>query len=109
MFKEPRIKKKRYGSLSAIQEKGISEADRRLRVRAKKRVKKKGKSEEASELEGRSISDSDMKARRNFLLAEAIKTIEVGKTIGIEFIGDENEVVKDLIALEGEDQEIKAL
>ncbi|KAL4354250.1 hypothetical protein GQ457_06G006850 [Hibiscus cannabinus] len=36
MFKEIRIEKKRYGSLSAIQEKGISEADRRMRVRSKK-------------------------------------------------------------------------
>ncbi|KAK9039100.1 hypothetical protein V6N11_023937 [Hibiscus sabdariffa] len=36
MFKEFRIKKKRYGSLSAIQGKGISEADKRMRVRAKK-------------------------------------------------------------------------
>ncbi|KAK8557270.1 hypothetical protein V6N13_013545 [Hibiscus sabdariffa] len=79
VFKESRLKKKRFGSLNEILEKGLSEVDKRKRDRDKKQ--------------------SDMQARRNYLLVEAIKTLEVWKKVGIEFIGDENEVVKDLISL----------
>ncbi|KAL4331915.1 hypothetical protein GQ457_07G005780 [Hibiscus cannabinus] len=79
VFKESRLKKKRFGSLNEILEKGLSEADRRKRDRVKKQ--------------------SDMQAIRNYLLVEAFKTLEVGKKVGLEFIGDENEVVKDLILL----------
>ncbi|KAK8499714.1 hypothetical protein V6N12_041618 [Hibiscus sabdariffa] len=46
-----------------------------------------------------------MLARRNILLAEAIKTLEVGKSVGIEFIGDENEVVQDLISIAEREQD----
>ncbi|KAK9011192.1 hypothetical protein V6N11_044046 [Hibiscus sabdariffa] len=67
VLKESRLKKKRFGSLNEILEKGLSEADKRKRVRDEK--------------------------------LETIKTLEVGKKVGIEFIGDENEVVKDLISL----------
>ncbi|KAK8982526.1 hypothetical protein V6N11_046446 [Hibiscus sabdariffa] len=67
VFKESRLKKKRFGSLNEILEKGLSEVDKRKRDRDKK--------------------------------LEAIKTLEVWKKVGIEFIGDENEVVKDLISL----------
>ncbi|KAL4271143.1 hypothetical protein GQ457_13G004020 [Hibiscus cannabinus] len=44
-----------------------------------------------SELEGRSITDSDIEVRRDILLKEALNTLAVGKTVGIEFIGDEQE------------------
>ncbi|KAL4325630.1 hypothetical protein GQ457_11G000690 [Hibiscus cannabinus] len=99
VFKESRLKKKKFGSLNEILEKGLSEVDRRKRDRVKKRTKQKRISKETTELEGCSITESDMQARRNYLLVEAFKTLEVGKKVGIEFIGDENEVVKDLILL----------
>ncbi|KAK8623798.1 hypothetical protein V6N13_065161 [Hibiscus sabdariffa] len=99
MFKASRIRKKRFGSLFDIQDKGLSDVDRRKRDRVRKRLKKKGKLEETTELEGYSVTDSDIRARRNLLLAEATKTLEVGKLVGIEFIGNENEVVQDLILI----------
>ncbi|KAK8548751.1 hypothetical protein V6N12_061657 [Hibiscus sabdariffa] len=107
VFKDSRLKKKRFGSLNEIHEKGLSEADRRKRDRIKKHIKKKGISEETTELEGCSITESDMQARRNYLLVETTKTLEVGKKVGIEFIGDENEVVKDLISIAEKELEHK--
>ncbi|KAK8609495.1 hypothetical protein V6N13_061943 [Hibiscus sabdariffa] len=105
MFKASRIRKKIFGSLFDIQDKGLSDADKRKRDRVRKRLKKKGKLEETTELEGYSVTDSDMRARRNLLLAEATKTLEVGKLVGIEFIGDENEVVQDLILIAEKEQD----
>ncbi|KAL4272925.1 hypothetical protein GQ457_13G004030 [Hibiscus cannabinus] len=107
VVKDSRLKKKRFGSLNEIHEKGLSEADRRKRDRIKKRIKKKGFSEETIELEGCSITEFDMQARRNYLLVKATKTLEVGKKVGIEFIEDENEVVEDLILIAEKELEHK--
>ncbi|KAL4369078.1 hypothetical protein GQ457_05G035620 [Hibiscus cannabinus] len=89
-------KEKKYGSLLAIQDKVLSKADRKKRDRAKKRIKTKGKDLERMELEGNSITDSDMQVRRNALLEEAKKTLAIGKVVGIEIIGDEAQALEEL-------------
>ncbi|KAK8697322.1 hypothetical protein V6N13_113474 [Hibiscus sabdariffa] len=96
-------KEKKYGSLLAIQDKVLSKADRKKRDRAKKRIKTKGKDLERTELEGNSITDSDMQVRRNALLEEAKKTLATGKVVGIEIIGDEAQALEELVSLAEKD------
>ncbi|KAK9003484.1 hypothetical protein V6N11_061044 [Hibiscus sabdariffa] len=64
-------KGRKYGSMLALQEGSLTEVERRRRDRACRRQKKKDKGETLSELEGRSISDSDIQARKEILLLEA--------------------------------------
>ncbi|KAL4341818.1 hypothetical protein GQ457_08G022360 [Hibiscus cannabinus] len=90
-------KGRRYGSMLAIQEGSLTEAEKRKRDRARRRQKKKVKGESPSELEGRSISDSDIQARKEILLLEAQRTLEVGKKVGIDFIGNKEAVKEKLI------------
>ncbi|KAK9042860.1 hypothetical protein V6N11_071215 [Hibiscus sabdariffa] len=87
LTKTSKKKERKFGSLSTIQDRFLSEAEKRKRVRIKKRLKRKEIEETFSELEGRSITE----ARRDFLLKEALKTLDIGKKVGIEFIGDEQE------------------
>ncbi|KAK8712354.1 hypothetical protein V6N13_147594 [Hibiscus sabdariffa] len=55
---------------------------------------------ESSELSGRSLSDSDLTARWNNALKEAIMALELGKRLGVQIEGDESEVIRDLALLE---------
>ncbi|KAK8571799.1 hypothetical protein V6N12_027872 [Hibiscus sabdariffa] len=103
--KSAKKKERKYGSLLAIQDKVLSEADKRKRDRVKKRIKTKGKDLERTELEGNSITDSDMQVRRNALLEEAKKTLATGKVVGIEIIGDEAQALEELVSLEEKDQQ----
>ncbi|KAK8648081.1 hypothetical protein V6N13_128843 [Hibiscus sabdariffa] len=80
------------------------EEDRKKRDRAKKRIKTKGKDIERTELEGNSITDSDMQVRRNALLEEAKRTLATGKVVGIEIIGDEAQALEELVSLVEKDQ-----
>ncbi|KAK8564747.1 hypothetical protein V6N12_058330 [Hibiscus sabdariffa] len=70
-------------------------------------VKKKDKGEMLSELEGRLISDSDIQARKEILLLEAQRNLEVGKKVGIVFIGNEQTVKEELIVLAEKEQQDK--
>ncbi|KAK8633240.1 hypothetical protein V6N13_014088 [Hibiscus sabdariffa] len=59
--------KKRYGSLKQIQDKSISEKERKRRDRAICREKQFGKGEEKPEVSGRSLSESDLiNHKKNF-------------------------------------------
>ncbi|KAL4295349.1 hypothetical protein GQ457_12G002480 [Hibiscus cannabinus] len=60
-------KERKFGSLSTIQDIFLSEAEKRKQDRIKKHLKKKEIEETISELEGRSITDSDIEARRDIL------------------------------------------
>ncbi|KAK8549673.1 hypothetical protein V6N13_073453 [Hibiscus sabdariffa] len=91
LTKIPKKKERKFGSLSKIQDRFLSEAEKRKRDRIKKRLKKKEIEETVSELEGRLITNSDIEAMRDILLKEAINTLTVGKTVGIKFIADEQE------------------
>ncbi|KAK8549211.1 hypothetical protein V6N13_008888 [Hibiscus sabdariffa] len=88
LTKVSKKKERKIGSLSKIQDRFLSDVEKRKRDRVKKRLKKE---ETISELEGRSITYSDIEARREILLKEAQNTLAVGKTVGIDFIGDEQE------------------
>ncbi|KAK8978529.1 hypothetical protein V6N11_055518 [Hibiscus sabdariffa] len=91
LTKVSKKKERKIGSLSKIQDRFLSEVEKRKRDRVKKRLKKEEIEETISELEGRSITYSDIEARREILLKEAQNTLAVGKTVGIDFIGDEQE------------------
>ncbi|KAK8508621.1 hypothetical protein V6N11_037582 [Hibiscus sabdariffa] len=83
-------KGRKYGSLFDIQDRALSKLERKKRDRAKRRSKQAGNSSPPVEVEGRSLSDSDLQLRRDILIREAKKTLQVGKSIGIQFRGDEN-------------------
>ncbi|KAL4310802.1 hypothetical protein GQ457_01G033160 [Hibiscus cannabinus] len=66
-----------------------------------KRRKRINKQElENSELSGRSLSDSDLATRREILTKEAKKTLKLGKKLGMQIVGCEQEVVRELMLLE---------
>ncbi|KAL4312316.1 hypothetical protein GQ457_01G010310 [Hibiscus cannabinus] len=97
-------KERRFGSLFELQDKVLSELERRKRDRVLKRIKKKGKENEKPELEGCSVTDLDLQERRRILLREAKKTLATGSLCGIEIRGDVNEAVEELISLAEKDQ-----
>ncbi|KAK8633237.1 hypothetical protein V6N13_014085 [Hibiscus sabdariffa] len=98
-----KTKEKKYGSLCAIQDKFLTGEEKRKKDRVKRRTKAKGKENEKTELEGYSITDSDIQARRNVLLEEAVKTLATGKDVGLEIIGDEEEALQELVSLAKKD------
>ncbi|KAL4324756.1 hypothetical protein GQ457_11G000030 [Hibiscus cannabinus] len=97
-------KERRFGSLFELQDKVLSKLERRKRDRVLKRIKKKGKENEQPELEGCTVTDSDLQERRRILLREAKKTLATGSLCGIEIRGDVNEAVEELISLAEKDQ-----
>ncbi|KAL4342271.1 hypothetical protein GQ457_08G027490 [Hibiscus cannabinus] len=96
-------KNKKYGSLASFQDKAISSAERKRRDRALRRSKKRGIDCNFSDLDGRSLSDSDLRARRDVLIKEARKTMQVGMKSGIDFIGSKQDIIRDICSLEEPD------
>ncbi|KAL4335968.1 hypothetical protein GQ457_07G015910 [Hibiscus cannabinus] len=94
------LKQKRYGSLKYFQDKALTSQEKKKRDRAQRRCKKKRNVLEDSEIDGRSLSDSDMHARREMLTKEARKTLAFGKKLGMQIIGSEEEAIQELVALE---------
>ncbi|KAK8637070.1 hypothetical protein V6N13_064500 [Hibiscus sabdariffa] len=93
-------KGKRYGSLANLQDKVISSFERKRRDRGWRKIKKGGVDITSSELEGRSLSDSDLRTRRDFQIKEARKTLEVGNELGVKFLGPAQDVINDICSLE---------
>ncbi|KAK8655844.1 hypothetical protein V6N13_108410 [Hibiscus sabdariffa] len=91
---------KRYGSLRCFQEKAISEIEKKKRDRAIRREKKKAKGWDSSQLSGRSISDSDLVHRWELSTMEARKALTLGKSLGIQIEGNEDEAVREIARLE---------
>ncbi|KAK8597818.1 hypothetical protein V6N13_095215 [Hibiscus sabdariffa] len=91
---------KRYGSLQHLQYNSLSAAEKKKVDQIRKRNKKSLKSPVHSELEDRSLSDSDLKIRWENGIREAKETIAVGRKVGMEFIGDEREIIHELVNLE---------
>ncbi|KAL4379135.1 hypothetical protein GQ457_02G017150 [Hibiscus cannabinus] len=81
--------KKRYGSLKQIQDKSISEKERKRRDRAIRREKQFGKGEEEPEVSGRSLSESDPINHKKTLLKRAKRTLALGKRLGVDIEGNE--------------------
>ncbi|KAK8543764.1 hypothetical protein V6N13_025932 [Hibiscus sabdariffa] len=55
---------------------------------------------EDTELSGKSLSDSDINYRVSMIVKEAKQILDVGKRIGVNFVGNENEVINDLVDIE---------
>ncbi|KAE8676761.1 hypothetical protein F3Y22_tig00111582pilonHSYRG01032 [Hibiscus syriacus] len=105
--KEGKIKK--YSSIKKIQGKyGVTQGKIR-NCRVKKIHRKELSEEELTELEGRSLSDSDLQERWQRKKSEARKTLQIGRELGIQFKGSEEALVKEIAAgddLEGESQSL---
>ncbi|KAL4303253.1 hypothetical protein GQ457_10G003750 [Hibiscus cannabinus] len=95
-----RVKQKRYGSLKELQDKALTSLEKKKRDRAKRKKKNKFNELQDSELDGRSLSDSDIHARREALTKEARKTLALGKNLGMEIQGFEEEVIQEIVASE---------
>ncbi|KAK8558693.1 hypothetical protein V6N13_098337 [Hibiscus sabdariffa] len=78
-WESKREKKKRYGSMIQLQDKALSEKEKKNRDWAIHREKKKSKSCEPSELSGKSLSESDLVQHMEILSKKARKEIEMGK------------------------------
>ncbi|KAK8628174.1 hypothetical protein V6N13_063886 [Hibiscus sabdariffa] len=87
-------------SLASLQNNAISSVERKRRDRAQRKLKKNWFDRELSSLEGRSLSDSDIRSRQKVLIREAQKTLEVGKEVGIKIKGPEKDVIREIILLE---------
>ncbi|KAL4377358.1 hypothetical protein GQ457_02G033890 [Hibiscus cannabinus] len=85
-------KGKRYGSISSIQDKFLSEnekrkRDRTLKIEKKKKKKKKNDfNKEVYGIEDRSLSDVDLLTRQDILAREARKTLQLGNSFGMEYM-----------------------
>ncbi|KAL4377967.1 hypothetical protein GQ457_02G032030 [Hibiscus cannabinus] len=80
--------KKRYGSLKQIQDKSISEKERKRRDRVICREKQFAKGEEESELSGRSLTESNMINHKETLLKRAKRTLALGKRLVVDIEGN---------------------
>ncbi|KAK8586605.1 hypothetical protein V6N13_010193 [Hibiscus sabdariffa] len=92
--------KKRYGSLKQIQDKSISEKERKRRDRVIRREKQFAKGEEESELSGRSLSELDLINHKETLLKRAKRTLALGKCLGVDIEGNEEGALNEIVRLE---------
>ncbi|KAL4271620.1 hypothetical protein GQ457_13G010870 [Hibiscus cannabinus] len=88
-----RFSNKRFGSLMSLQDKVISEAEKKKRDRAIRREKKNSKGCASSELSDRSLTDSDLVYHKEILTKKARKSLALGKRLGIRIEGNEEEAV----------------
>ncbi|KAL4369216.1 hypothetical protein GQ457_05G034450 [Hibiscus cannabinus] len=95
--------RRKYASIAEIQDKALSVKEKRKRDRALKKCKQVGERNVPSELVDYSPTDSDI-ARMQNLKKEARATLELGKKLGVEIVGDEEEVVAELVRIEMESQ-----
>ncbi|KAL4376870.1 hypothetical protein GQ457_02G039660 [Hibiscus cannabinus] len=93
-------KAKKYGSILDIHNQSISEFERRRRDKALKKMSWSKEQMEDTELSGKSLSDSDINYRVSMIVKEARQIVGLGKRIGVNFVGDENEVINDLVDIE---------
>ncbi|KAL4369116.1 hypothetical protein GQ457_05G032330 [Hibiscus cannabinus] len=89
-------KDKRFGSLREIQDRVLSDTEKKRRDRGLRRIRKKKSEKTTLEMGETSLSSSDMRFRREVLIREARNTIEFGKQIGFEVDGDSEEAVLDM-------------
>ncbi|KAH1057720.1 hypothetical protein J1N35_035785 [Gossypium stocksii] len=90
---------KRICSMRDIQDKVLSSKEKLRRDRGKKKDKSKATSGE-EKIVNISLSDSDISNRRKVILKEAKLTWELGKKLGLRVIGDERDVIEDILRLE---------
>ncbi|KAK8663544.1 hypothetical protein V6N13_083360 [Hibiscus sabdariffa] len=83
-----------------IQDKSISEKERKRRDRAARKEKQLSSGGEASKLSGRSLSESDSVHHKEILTKRAKKALALGKRLGVEIEGNEVGVLNELVRLE---------
>ncbi|KAK8595384.1 hypothetical protein V6N13_016757 [Hibiscus sabdariffa] len=93
-------KDKKFGSLLELQNRSISISERRKRDKMLRSRKLSKQLMEETELSEKSLSDSDIKSKCSILIKEAREVPKLGKKIGVKIVGDENEVVQELVSLE---------
>ncbi|KAK8569535.1 hypothetical protein V6N13_046586 [Hibiscus sabdariffa] len=73
---------------------------KRKRDVALRKMKVKSHEDLEAEIDGRSLSDSDIKAAWSRHSKDSWKTLKLGKKLGIQFFGNEEEVLKEISSLE---------
>ncbi|KAL4291391.1 hypothetical protein GQ457_14G020120 [Hibiscus cannabinus] len=90
-------RKKKYGSLYSLQDRVLSEADRRKRDRALRKLKKQNCEDELSaDIDEASLTSSDLRGRWKILTRNAIELLEFGSRVGFQVEGDMNMAVSEL-------------
>ncbi|KAK9005185.1 hypothetical protein V6N11_042630 [Hibiscus sabdariffa] len=90
--------KKKYGSLYDLQDKVLSVKEKR-RVRAFKKGKSYRKEDKVVDVVDDSPSESDI-VRNQTLIRSARKKLELDKSLGVQTIGNEDDIVKELVDIE---------
>ncbi|KAK9004779.1 hypothetical protein V6N11_042235 [Hibiscus sabdariffa] len=91
-----RQRKKKYASLFYLQGEVLSIKEKGRRYRAIEKSRKFGNENRSLNVSRHSSSDADI-ARNQRLKQSAKKALELGKKIGIQFIGDEDEILEDFV------------
>ncbi|KAK8604716.1 hypothetical protein V6N13_099647 [Hibiscus sabdariffa] len=90
---------RKYRSLLELQDNALSVKEKKRRDHAIERNKRLEKEKTSLEVEATSPTNSDI-ARKKILTRSTRNTLALGKHYGIEFIDDENEILKDFVAAE---------
>ncbi|KAK9037111.1 hypothetical protein V6N11_022033 [Hibiscus sabdariffa] len=98
-------KQKRYGSIAEIQGKYLTSGEKKKRDRALNKLKKQGLLIDASDIEGRSLTEFDLIAHQEIWSRDARKTLELGKSVCIQILGSEEEVFHEIASLDVESKE----
>ncbi|KAL4282863.1 hypothetical protein GQ457_16G008650 [Hibiscus cannabinus] len=91
--------KKKYASLFDLQDEVLSIKEKRKRDRTIKKSKKLGKENSSFHSSRHSPSESDI-IQNQRILKSAKKAMEIGNKVGIQFIGDEEEILEDFVRAE---------
>ncbi|KAL4369308.1 hypothetical protein GQ457_05G035930 [Hibiscus cannabinus] len=91
--------KKKYASLLDLQDEVRSIKEKRKRDRAIKKSKKLGKENSSFDSSRHSPPESDI-IQNQRILKSAKKAMEIGNKVGIQFIGDEEEILEDFVRAE---------
>ncbi|KAL4323364.1 hypothetical protein GQ457_11G028560 [Hibiscus cannabinus] len=90
-------RKKKYGSLYSLQDRVLSEADRRKRDRALRKLKKQNCEDELSAyIDEASLTSSDLRGRWKLLTRNATELLEFGSRVGFQVEEDMNMAVSEL-------------
>ncbi|KAL4324137.1 hypothetical protein GQ457_11G030450 [Hibiscus cannabinus] len=95
-----KMRAKKYGSLLDIQNKSISDKERRRRDKALKKRSWCKENLDRTELSGKSLSDTDINNRVSKIINEAKQVLKLGKKIGVNFLGEEKDVINDIVDIE---------
>ncbi|KAK8557150.1 hypothetical protein V6N13_013426 [Hibiscus sabdariffa] len=90
-------KARKFGSLVDLQNQVLSGTERLNRDEALRKAGVSREQLQCSELSGKSLSDSDIKAKVSSLFSEARK---IGKKIGIQIVGEEKEAIQELVQIQ---------